>query len=120
MMSRTTNYLLLAFMLIITILYCCIIYLGMGLYLHFLESQGIKAFSNFTAFTSTSPLPWQILAVASLVLNLLLALFSSRKQGESNPFVTAAVLHVSWLFICSLVHGIGCLLPFFMWVPVLK
>ena len=120
MMSRTTNYLLLAFMLILTILYCCFLYLGMGLYLHFLESQGIEAFSNFTAVTSTSPLLWQILAVASLVLNSLFAFFSWRRQGESNSFVTAAALHVSWLFICLLAHGIGCLLPFFMWVPVLK
>ena len=119
-MGQTTNYLLLAFMLIITILYCCFIYLGMGIYLHFLENHGIKAFSNFTAVTSASPLLWQILAVASLVLNSLFALFSSRKQGESNPFVTTAALHFSWLFACSLVHGIGCLLPFFMWVPVLK
>jgi hypothetical protein len=92
----------------------------MGFYLHFLESQGIKDFSSFTVVTSTNPLLWQILAVASLALNSLFAIFSYRSQEESNPFVTAAVLHVSWLFICSLVHKIGCLLPVFMWVPVLK
>ena len=119
-MSRATNYLLLTFMLVLTILYCCFTYLGMGLYLHFLASQGIKAFSNFTAVTSTSPLLWQILAVASLVLASLFAVFSSRKQEESNPFVTAAAIHIYWLLICSLLHGIGCFLPFLMWVPVLE
>ncbi len=119
-MSRTTNYLLLAFMLILTILYCCFIYLGMGLYLHFLKSQGIEAISNVTVVTCTSPLLWQILAVVSFVLNSFFAIFSSRKKRNSNPFVTAAALHVSWIFICLLVHGIGCLLPFFMWVPVLE
>ncbi len=118
--NRITNYLLLAFMLISTIMYCFFIYLGMGLYVSFLESQGITAFSNFTAVTSISPFVRQLLAVASLVLNSIFALFSSRNQGESNSFVTAAVFHISWLFSCLLAHGIGCLLPFFMWTPVLK
>ena len=119
-MSRTASYLLLAFMLILTILYCCFIYLGMGLYLHFLESQEIKAFSNFTAVTATSPLLWEMLAVASFLLTSLFAVFSSKRRGEPNHLVTAAGLHVSWLLICSFLHGIGCFLPFFMWVPALE
>ena len=119
-MSRIRNYLLLLFMLILTILYSCFIYLGMGLYKSLLEGQGITAFSHFTAVASTRPLLWQILAFASLVLVSLFAVFSSRRQEESNPFVTAAVFHISWLLICSLLHGIGSFLPFFMWVPVLE
>jgi hypothetical protein len=91
----------------------------MGFYKNLLESQGINAFSNFTAVTSTRPLLWQTLALASLATNSFFAIFSPRKQVESVTFVMAAALHISWLLICSLLHGIGCFLPFFMWVPVL-
>ena len=119
-MGQTKHYFLFSFIVILTILYCCFIYLGMGFYKNFLESQGIQAFSNFTAVTSTSPLLWLILAFVSLSLNSLFAVFSSRKQGDPDPFIFAAALHVTWLLICSFLHGIGCLLPFFMWVPVLK
>ena len=119
-MRQAGNYLLLSFMLILTILYGCFIYLGMGLYINYFESQGIDAFSNFTVVTSTRPLLWQILAVGSLFVNSLFAVFSAKKRADPSPFVTAAALHISWLLICSFLHGIGCLLPFVMWMPVLE
>jgi len=92
----------------------------MAFYKILLETQGIKDFSNFTVVTSTNPLLWQILAFISLAANCFFAFFLSRKQGESQAFVAAAALHITWLLICSLLHGIGCLFPFIMWVHVLN
>ena len=119
-MGETRNYILLSLLLIVTILYCCFIYLGMGFYKILLESQGIKNVSSFTVVTSTSPLLWQILAFISLAASSLFAFFSSRKQESSQPFFAAATFHINWLLICFLMHGLGFLVPFVMWVYVLK
>ncbi|MBC8183186.1 hypothetical protein H8E88_18940 [candidate division KSB1 bacterium] len=119
-MIRIRNYILFLILLMLTILYCIFIYLGMGFYKVLLESQGIKELSNFTVITSSSPTLWQIMAFISLGANSIFAFFLSKRHGDSQAFVATTALHISWLLICFFLHGIGCLFPFLMWVPVLK
>ena len=119
-MRQTRNIVLILLLLLMTIAYCWFIYLIMGLFRVLLTNWGISALPNITAYLSVKPLPWQILAFISLIVNVSIGFFIFKKENDPNAFLGTAICHITWIFTCFLMHGVGFLFPFIIKVIVIK
>jgi hypothetical protein len=111
-MNRTKKILLYAILLLLTIGYSGLVDLAFAGFRQFLSRQSLTALPVPTLWLSLHPLPWQILAFASLLLNFLWALRVEKKNPDGRWHLYSAMLHQSWLLLCLIAHALGMLLPF--------
>lgn len=99
-------------LVMITAGYCWFIELAMGAFKVLLANWELTCWPALTEVLAIHPLPWQILAVISLLMNSLLV-FIWKKEGDvSGRHTNAAICHMCWVLICFFLHGIGMLTPF--------
>ncbi|MCU0277198.1 MAG: hypothetical protein MUF02_10195 [Acidobacteria bacterium] len=111
-MNRARKILLHAVLLLLTIGYAGLVDLAFAGFRQFLSHESLTALPIPTLWLSMYPLPWQLLAFASLLLNCAWAWRGERKNADGRGYLYAAVLHLSWLLLCLVAHLLGMLLPF--------
>ncbi|MCU0237652.1 MAG: hypothetical protein MUC72_11300 [Acidobacteria bacterium] len=118
-MNRARKILLYAMLLLLTIAYAGLIDQAFAVFRQFLSRQSLTALPVPTLWLSLHPLPWQLLAFASLLLNFFWARRGETKHADSRSHLYAAVLHAHWLLLCLIAHALGMLLPFIVRVYVI-
>jgi len=110
-------------LLLLTVMYCWLIWLGMGGYGVWLSEWLMKGnrlplITKLTAYHSLPfpyhAMPWQILAFLSLILNFLWGLSRSRDLSSQESHTLPATCHVGWVTMSLCVHGVGMLSPIIM------
>ncbi len=119
-MNQARKTLLYAVLLLLTIGYSWLLDLGISAFRLFLSLNKYTALPIPTLWLSMHPLPWQLLAFASLLLNGAWAWRGERKNADGRGHLYAAVLHLSWLLLCLVAHLLGMLLPFVARVAVIR
>lgn len=119
-MKRTKKILLYAVLLLLTAGYAGLVDQASAAFGQFISREGLTALPVPTLWLSLHPLPWQLLAFASLLLNFLWALRGEKKNPDGRGHLYAAVLHQGWLLLCLMAHVLGMLLPFIARVYVIK
>jgi len=118
-MTQARKILLYAVLLLLTIGYASLVDLGFGAYRNYLALKSLDALPIPTLWLSLRPLPWQLLAFASLLLNFLWARRGEKKNADGRSHLYAAALHANWLLLCLFAHALGMLLPFVVRVYVI-
>ncbi|MCB2149351.1 MAG: hypothetical protein KQI81_22920 [Deltaproteobacteria bacterium] len=111
-MKKPRDVLLVLLLFFMTVAYSWFIQLAMTAFNILLAKWELTALPIFSVVTASAPLPWQLMAFASLLVNLTIVFFQSRKKTVSCSLTTAAALQTVWIFTCLMVHGIGFFLPF--------
>lgn len=111
-MKKPRDVLLVLLLFFMTVAYSWFIHLAMMAFNILLAKWKLTALPIFSVVTATAPLPWQLMAFASLLVNLTIVFFQSREKTVSVSLTTGAALHTGWLFTCVILHGIGFFLPF--------
>ncbi len=111
-MARFRKTLLYSLLIILTAGYCRFIELGMGAYRILLANYKLTCWPNLTEVLAIHHLPWQILAIASLLISSVLAFIRSKAEGSPDSHMVAALCHICWIGTCFFLHGIGMLEPF--------
>ena len=119
-MTQARKILLYAVLLLLTIGYAWLVDLGFDTYRLFLSLNKYTALPIPTLWLSMHPLPWQVLAFASLLLNFFWALHGEKKNADGRGHLYAAVLHLGWLQLCLVFHALGMLLPFIARVCIIR
>ena len=99
-------------LIVVTIAYCWFIELAMAAFNTLLANWELTELSMLSVITAVKPLPWQILAIASLLINSVIAFIVSKKENGFQAHITAAVCHMLWIVSCVLIHGVGFLISF--------
>lgn len=99
-------------LIILTAGYCWFIELGMGAYRILLANDNLTCWSILTDVLAIHPLPWQLLAIASLLINSAVAFIGSKEKGSSKSHMAGALCHICWIGACCFLHGIGMMEPF--------
>ena len=111
-MARLMNIFIYFLLFMVTAGYCWFIELAMGAFRILLENWELTCWPVLTEVSAIHPLPWQILAVVSLLINCLLAFLWKKEGAVSGRHTTAAICHICWVLTCFFLHGIGMLTPF--------
>jgi hypothetical protein len=111
-MTRTRTILLYAVLLLLTIGYSWLVDLGFAAFRQYLALRSLDALPLPSLWLSMRPLPWQLLAFVSLLLNSLWARHGERSCGDGRHNLYAAALHCAWILLCLTAHALGMLLPF--------
>jgi hypothetical protein len=119
-MQKKLSVILFLLMLMVTIAYCGLIYLGLNAFQILVVASNKIEESKLSRITADNIMFWQSLAVFSLVANFFWAWINGRKNRTDVDYLTAVVIHFSWLFLCLLLHLVGMLLPFESWAYVIK
>ncbi len=119
-MNRARKILLYAVLLLLTIGYAGLVDLAFAGFRQFLSRESLTALPVPPLGLSLHPLPWQLLAFASLLLHFLWALRGEKKNADGRGHLYAAVLHLGWLLLCIVAHLLGMLLPFVVRVYVIR
>lgn len=119
-MTKSRMILLYAVLLLLTIGYAGLVDLAFAGFRQFLSRESLTALPVPTLWLSMHPLPWQLLAFASLLLNGAWAWRGERKNADGRCHLYAAVLHLGWLLLCLVAHLLGMLLPFVARVAVIR
>lgn len=119
-MTLPRKILLYAVLLLLTIGYAGLVDVAFTVFRQILARQSLTALPLPTLWLSLHPLPWQLLAFASLLLNFAWAWRGERKSADGRGHLYAAVLHLSWLLLCLIAHLLGMLLPFVVRTYVIR
>ncbi len=119
-MAHIKKVFLYSLLVIITAGYCWFIELALGAFRLLLANYKYTCWPNLTEVLAIHPLPWQILAVMSLLANSLLAFLWKKEASSFEKHLAGAFCHVCWIVICFFLHGIGMLEPFIFRVYVLE
>ena len=104
----------------LTAAYSWFVYLCLNAYSLLVVQSHSVLLPFFSKMTTTHPHVWQALAVASLIINVAWAKITADKNRTTSVFVTAAILHTGWLFLCLLLHAIGMLYPLISRAYIIK
>jgi hypothetical protein len=107
-------------MLMVTIAYCGLIYLVINAFQILVVTSNKVEVSNLSRITADNIPIWQGLAVFSFIANILRVILKGQKNRTDVDYLTAAVIHFGFLFLCMLLHLTGMLLPFETWAYVIK
>ena len=116
-------------LLLMTIMYCWLIWLGMGGYGVWVSELLIRGnrlplITKLTAYHSLPypyhAMPWQILAFLSLILNFIWGWARSKELSSQDGHTLPTTCHVGWVTMSLCVHGVGMLSPIFSVAAVLS
>ena len=113
-MKSMQNIFLYIGLLLLTIGYCWLIWLGFIAYSAYFPANFYEDLPFITRITiyhqlpfPYHALPWQLLAVLSLILNFLWGLLRSKKLQSPDASIRPAICHIGWIVLSICWHGVG-------------
>jgi hypothetical protein len=119
-MQKSLMIIIFLLMFMVTIAYCGLIYLVINAFQILVVASNKVELSNLTRISADNIHVWQGLAVFSFIANILRVILKGQKNRTDADYLTAAVIHFGFLFLCLLLHLTGILLPFETWAYVIK